>query len=139
VVIQPGQMLTLTIAFTPTTLGSFADQWTLTGDDASGVHMVAFSGSSTLVDDAGAGDAALDAGPAADGPVALDLGAGGHDASDGPPNGGDAGMDTGSSVHSTSVDDGCSCRLGGRAAPLPPLPAVLLLGLLAVGWARKRG
>jgi hypothetical protein len=139
VVIQPGQMLTLTIAFTPTTLGSFADQWTLTGDDASGVHMVAFSGSSTLVDDAGAGDAALDAGPATDGPVALDLGVGGHDATGDGPSNGDAGTDTGSSVHSTSVDDGCSCRLGGRAAPLPPLPAVLLLGLLAVGWARKRG
>jgi iron transport multicopper oxidase len=138
VVIPPGQMFTLTIAFSPTTLGSFADQWTITGDDASGVHMVAFTGSSAE------GDGGV---PPTDAPV-VD-GGGGETAR--PPDGGggsdakkpdadvsDAAPDAGASVQ-VKDDGGCGCRVGGRPAPLP-LPAVLLLGLIALvaGRARQR-
>ncbi len=42
--IAPGRSTTITIAFTPKSVGHFTDQWIINGDDNSGVHTLTFDG-----------------------------------------------------------------------------------------------
>ncbi len=42
--IGPGKSVTLTIAFTPKSVGHFTDQWIINGDDDTGVHTLTFDG-----------------------------------------------------------------------------------------------
>ena len=58
-VIAPGGTRSLMIVFVPKSAGPLADQWQITGDDDSGLHVVAFTG-------VGQVPAAVDAGPAPD-------------------------------------------------------------------------
>lgn len=43
--IAPGQTVTETVTFTPTSVGASAGAWDITGDDGSGLHEVQFAGS----------------------------------------------------------------------------------------------
>jgi protein involved in polysaccharide export with SLBB domain len=42
--IEPGQAVTETVTFAPTSLGSAGGTWQITGDDGSGLHLVQFTG-----------------------------------------------------------------------------------------------
>jgi hypothetical protein len=46
--VAPGETLTETVAFTPTAAGPASGAWTINGDDTTGLHEVAFSGTGTL-------------------------------------------------------------------------------------------
>jgi hypothetical protein len=57
-VIGPGVARALTVSFSPTSAGSFSDQWLITGDDGGGMQVVSFTGSAVAAPaDAGAPDA----------------------------------------------------------------------------------
>ena len=63
--IEPGQSVTETVTFAPTSLGPAGGTWQITGDDGSGLHVVQFSGTGTAP---GSGSTASGAPPATSGP-----------------------------------------------------------------------
>jgi hypothetical protein len=56
--VDPGETLTETVRFSPTTPGTFSSSWAITGDDDTGPHVVTFSGTAT-----GTGPPIAQAGP----------------------------------------------------------------------------
>jgi HYDIN/CFA65/VesB family protein/putative pyrroloquinoline-quinone-binding quinoprotein len=70
--IAPGQKVTETVNFTPTSVGTSTGMWAITGDDGSGPHQVVFTGTGISTPSAGPPQAsAVQAGPAGVGPAGV--------------------------------------------------------------------